>query len=169
MAPPWHHLKPTPPWHHLKPTPPWHHLKADPTVAPPWHHRGTTCDRDMRQIVVRTLRQCENLSLAAVKSPALRQARPHAPHTPAGSIPHLVDTSMAKDRRSSSINLSRNRLQRTWTRVTLCHQFWAWFCIRKICVTLAQRSLKTFLEKMVLGNTVGDTQAKTQDNIFQAQ
>lgn len=39
-----------------------------------------------------------------------RAAMPQATHTPAGSMPHLVDTSMASGSLSSSISLSRKRL-----------------------------------------------------------
>lgn len=58
-----------------------------------------------------TFIQRANFSLAPGKSPACRRANPAAPHTPEGSSPHLVETSMARDRRSASINRSRRRLQ----------------------------------------------------------
>ena len=58
-----------------------------------------------------TFIQRANFSLAPGKSPACRRANPAAPHTPEGSSPHLVETSMARDSRSASINRSRRRLQ----------------------------------------------------------
>lgn len=54
--------------------------------------------------------QRENFSLAPVKSPALRRAKPAAPHTPEGSRPHFVETSMASESRSASMKRSRRRL-----------------------------------------------------------
>ena len=61
-----------------------------------------------------TFIQRANFSLAPGKSPACRRANPAAPHTPEGSRPHLVETSIARDSRSASINLSRRRLQQIY-------------------------------------------------------
>lgn len=58
-----------------------------------------------------TFIQRANFSLAPGKSPACRRANPAAPHTPEGSRPHLVETSIARDSRSASINRSRRRLR----------------------------------------------------------
>lgn len=60
-----------------------------------------------------TFMQRANFSLAPGKSPACRRANPAAPHTPEGSSPHLVETSIASESRSASINRSRRRLQQT--------------------------------------------------------
>ena len=59
-----------------------------------------------------TLRHRPNFSRAPVKSLIRRQAKPMADQTPAGSMPHLVDTSIASCKRSSVISLSLNRLKK---------------------------------------------------------
>lgn len=69
--------------------------------------------------------QRENFSLAPVKSPALRRAKPAAPHTPEGSRPHFVETSMASESRSASMKRSRRRLSWAERRKQNCEKLWS--------------------------------------------
>lgn len=57
------------------------------------------------------LRHLLNFSLAPGKSPLCKQVIPIATHTPVGSRPHLVETSIANSNLSSSISLSLKRLK----------------------------------------------------------
>ena len=57
-----------------------------------------------------TFKHLLNFSLAPGKSPLCKHIIPQATHTPVGSRPHFIDTSIANGNLSSPINLSLSLL-----------------------------------------------------------